>query len=321
MNATRALFVAAALSLLPGLIAATWERRAPLPVPNGGFIAAALGNRLVVAGGTTWEGETKRWLDRIWTYDPAADRWSEAGGLAGAVAYPVSAQTGDTLWWAGGSGGAEAHRALWTLGSDLRPRLVSRLAEGFVYAAGAAVGLDLHVIGGTDDQAALDRSTRRFRSLDLGNGRITELPPYPESGFIIGTAAAVGGRIFVFGGARWDEGARTVVNHAGVHAFETANRRWSALPSLPRANRGLTAVVLDPRRIYLAGGYVSDEVGFTPDAFIFDPEKPAYHPATPLPYAGMVTLVRSGEWVYCLGGEDRKRHRSAAVHRFRAAEL
>ena len=43
MNATRALFVAAALSLLPGLIAATWERRAPLPVPNGGFIAAALG--------------------------------------------------------------------------------------------------------------------------------------------------------------------------------------------------------------------------------------------------------------------------------------
>ena len=79
--------------------------------------------------------------------------------------------------------------------------------------------------------------------------------------------------------------------------------------------------MLDPRRIYLAGGYVSDEVGFTPDAFIFDPEKPAYHPATPLPYAGMVTLVRSGEWVYCLGGEDRKRHRSAAVHRIRAAEL
>ena len=83
------------------------ERLAPLPVPNGGFIAAAIGNRLVVAGGTTWEGETKRWLDRIWTYDPAADRWSDAGRLAGAVAYPVSAQAGDTLWWAGGSGGAD----------------------------------------------------------------------------------------------------------------------------------------------------------------------------------------------------------------------
>ncbi len=321
MNATRAFFFAAALLLAPRSPAGTWETRAPLPVPNGGFVAAALGGRLVVAGGTTWDGDTKRWLDRIWTYDPSANHWSEAGGLAHALAYPVTAQAGDTLWWAGGSGGAEAHRALWALGTDLKPRLVSRLTEGFVYAAAAAIGFELHVVGGTDDQSALDRTSRRFRSVDLGNGRITELPPYPEAGFIIGTAAAVGGRVFVFGGTRWDAGPRTVVNHANAHAYDTAARRWSRLPPLPSPNRGLTAVVLDPRRIYLAGGYVSDEVGFVSDAFIFDPENPGYRSTTPLPYSGMVTLVRLGEWVYCLGGEDRKRHRSAAVHRIRAAEL
>jgi len=111
------------------------------------------------------------------------------------------------------------------------------------------------------------------------------------------------------------------VNHANAHAYDTAARRWSPLPPLPSPNRGLTAVVLDPRRIYLAGGYVSDETGFVSETFIFDPEKPGYRSTTPLPYSGMVTLVRLGEWVYCLGGEDRKRHRSAAVHRIRAAEL
>lgn len=301
--------------------AAGWEQRAPLPVPNGGFVAAALGGRIVVAGGTTWDGDTKRWLDRLWSYDPATDRWSEAGRLPAALAYPASAQVGDTLWWAGGSSGDTTYRALWMLDRDLTPRLVSRLTEGFVNAAAAPVGLELHVIGGTDDQAALDRVSRRFRSIDLKTGRVTELPPYPESGFTTGTAIATVGRVLVFGGARWDATARTVINHAVAHAYDTRTRQWSALPPLPRPNRGITAISLDPRRIYLAGGYENDEVGFVSSAVIFDPENPGYRPAAPLPYAGMVTLVKLGDWIYCLGGEDRKRHRSAAVHRIAAEKL
>jgi hypothetical protein len=301
--------------------AAGWEKRAPLPVANGGFVAAALGGRIVIAGGTTWDGETKLWLDRLWSYDPKTDQWSEAGQLPAALAYPASAQVGDTLWWAGGSRGDMTHRALWTLDRDLTPRLVSRLTEGFVYAAAAAIGLELHVIGGTDDQAALDRVSRRFRSIDLKTGRVTELPPYPEAGLTTGTAVAAGGRVLVFGGASWDATARTVINHAAAHAYDTRTRQWTALPPLRRANRGLTAITLGPRRIYIAGGYENDEVGFVNSAVIFDPENPGYRPATPLPYAGMVTLVKVDGWIYCLGGEDRKRHRSAAVHRIAAEKL
>ena len=313
-----ALIAVACATMAP---AAGWEQRAPLPVPNGGFVAAAVGGRIVIAGGTTWDGDTKRWLNQVWSYDPATDRWSEAGRLPSALAYPASVQVGDTLWWAGGSSGETTHRALWTLGGDLAPRLVSRLTEGFVYAAAATVGLELHVVGGTDDQAALDRVSRRFRSIDLKTGRVTELPPYPEAGLTTGTAVAVDGRILVFGGARWDATARTVINHAAAHAYDTRTQRWSALPPLRHANRGITAITLDPRRIYLAGGYENDDTGFVSSAVIFDPENPRYRPATPLPYAGMVTLVKVGDWVYCLGGEDRKRHRSAAVHRIAADQL
>ena len=150
---------------------------------------------------------------------------------------------------------------------------------------------------------------------------MTELPPYPEAGLTTGTAVAVDGRILVFGGARWDATARTVINHAAAHAYDTRTQRWSALPPLRHANRGITAITLDPRRIYLAGGYENDDTGFVSSAVIFDPENPGYRPATPLPYAGMVTLVKVGDWVYCLGGEDRKRHRSAAVHRIAADQL
>lgn len=313
-------------ALLAGMMAADapaagWERRAPLPVANGGFVAAALGRRIVIAGGTTWDGDTKRWLDHIWSYDPVTDRWSEAGRLSAALAYPASAQIGETLWWTGGSSGDMTHRSLWTLGGDLNPRLVSRLSEGFVYAAAAPVGLELHVIGGTDDQAALDRVSNRFRSIDLKTGRSIELPPYPEKGLTTATAVAVDGRVLVFGGASWDSTSRTVVNHAAAHAYDPRTRRWSALPPLPRPNRGLTAISLGPRRLYLAGGYEGDDAGFVAGGLIFDPVNPGYRPATPLPYAGMVTLVKLDGWVYCLGGEDRKRHRSDAVHRIAADGL
>jgi hypothetical protein len=34
-----------------------------------------------------------------------------------------------------------------------------------------------------------------------------------------------------------------------------------------------------------------------------------------------VSLVKSGDWLYCIGGEDRKRHRTDAIYRIRWREL
>jgi len=77
----------------------------------------------------------------------------------------------------------------------------------------------------------------------------------------------------------------------------------------------VTAVPLDDDHIYLAGGYGGEMDDFTASAFIYDVKRDAYTAATPLPYAGMVSLVRDGGWLYCLGGEDRKQHRMDAFHR------
>ena len=51
------------------------------------------------------------------------------------------------------------------------------------------------------------------------------------------------------------------------------------------------------------------------------PAAPAAAPAPPLPYRACVSLVASGDYVYCLGGEDLQKHRSAAVYRVKIAEL
>lgn len=304
----------AVLSLNAGA-APVWERRAPLPVGNGGFVAAAIEGRIVLAGGTTWQGETKRWLDEIWTYDPAADTWRPAGRLPGPLAYPASGYDGSRLWWIGGSGGGSALPGLWRLGGEMRPERVAPIAAGRVYAAGGVVEGRLLVVGGTDDQAALDRVNSSLCAIDLATGTVTDLPAYPEASLTTPAAVTVGGRLFVFGGARWDATAKTVVNHAAAHVYDVAAGRWLPLPPLPHPGRGLAAVALDARRILLAGGYRNDAVEFVADAYVFDVERGTYAPAPPLPYAAMVTLVRDGEWLYCLGGEDRKRHRTDAVFR------
>jgi N-acetylneuraminic acid mutarotase len=298
-----------------------WEQLAPLPVPNGGFVSGSLDGKIIVAGGVTWEGDTKIWLDQIWTYDPKVNVWRETGRLPAPLAYPVVGHSGSALWFASGSSGEVTHRTLWKMDPGRSPRVAATLDHGFVYAAGALIGQTLYATGGTDDQGRVDRLTNKFVGIDLRTGAITPLPDYPEVGLTTGTAAAANGKLYVFGGARWDATQKTVVNHASAHAYSPRDQRWERLPDLAYPGRGYAAVALDDRHILVAGGYRSDEVEFVADAYIFDPQSRTFKRTTPLPYAAMVNLVKTGEWIYCLGGEDRKRHRTDAVFRIRSQEL
>ncbi len=296
---------------------ASWERLAPLPVSNGGFFSGVIDGKIIVAGGTTWKDDTKIWLDQIWSYDPGRNQWRETGKLPSSLAYPVSAHDGRTVWFASGSTGTRTDQGLWRMDTAGMPKRAAKIEDAFVYASGGIIGSNLYVVGGTDDQGKIDRVTATFRAIDVSTGKITRLADYPEAGLTTGTAAVLGERLFVFGGARWNAQRATVENHGTAHAYSVTEKSWSALPPLPHAARGLTAIALDARRIYLAGGYRNDEVEFVADAYLFDLQARTYTPATPLPYAGMVSLVIVGDWLYCLGGEDRKRHRSDAVFRIR----
>ena len=83
----------------------------------------------------------------------------------------------------------------------------------------------------------------------------------------------------------------------------------------------MTAVALDDRRVYLAGGYKTDAEGFTSEGFIYDVKADAYSPARPLPYRACVGLVRLDGFVYCLGGEDKMKSRTDKFFRVRVDEL
>jgi N-acetylneuraminic acid mutarotase len=129
----------------------------------------------------------------------------------------------------------------------------------------------------------------------------------------------VGGELFVFAGAKWNPETDGVMNVTGAYAYSVARNQWRELRPCPAAVRGVTAVPLSESTIYLAGGYGPD--GFTDKAVIYDIVRDSYEEAQPLPYAAQVGLVKAGEFIYCVGGEDRMKHRSDAFHRIRISEV
>lgn len=314
----------ATLCTLPWImnsIAADWERLAPLPEPKGGFICGAVDGHIVVAGGTNWKDDTKRWLTRIDAYDPKSNAWRETGTLATPLAYAATGGHAGALWLASGSSGAKTQTEIWKIDRSLEPKKAFTLGSGFVLAGSAVIGPSLYVLGGTDDMDHLERATNAFLAIDLGSGNVTTLPDFPGPAFMIGATAACGDRFFAFGGARWDATTGAVANVASAHAFNTKTRQWEKLTPLPFAVRGITALTLDDTHILLVGGYKNDAEEFTDEAFIYDVVSGKYTGTQPLPYGAMVSLVKFGAWIYCLGGEDRKKHRTDAALRIRWKDL
>lgn len=327
IQTTRALCLSAALLIPSNANSAGWESLPPLPEPNGGFVCGAHGSRIVIVGGTSWEGGTKNWLRAVQAYDPAKKKWEKVEDFPeGPIAYGVAFQKTGTdgtkdFTFAGGSNGSQTLKILG--GVETKTVSISELPDTLVLSAGGVIDGTRLIVGGTNDAANIAGSQRSACSFAIINYRwsVKKLPDYPGRPFCVAASAVAGDELFVFGGANWDASAGAVINANEAHAFSLRTNTWRKLKPLPFAVRGLTGVALDHKRIYLAGGYKSDPEGFTDDALIYDVKSDSYSPAKPLPYAAMVGLVALDGFVYCIGGEDKQKHRTDKFFRIKLGEL
>ena len=85
--------------------ATSWEKLPSLPVGIGNGACGTVGNDLIIAGGITWQNDTKIWLDKTWRFDTKNKVWSEAGKLPYPLAYPAYGQTARDIYFAGGGDG------------------------------------------------------------------------------------------------------------------------------------------------------------------------------------------------------------------------
>jgi hypothetical protein len=305
-------FVWMAAALMFGVGAAVnlvWHYLDPLPVPVAGGAASFEGDSLVYAGGTTWQDGSKRWLKNVWIFDPRERQWQAGPQLPVAMAYGAFATVNGALQIFGGTDGTVLSRTSlrlrggkWSEAGPAHPHPLLARAD--------VVGDSVYVLGGCCD--VVDLSTCSNAVLKrTGDGDWEGVSTIPHRAVALGATAAVGRRIFLFGGCSMPNGG-TLANRAEAYVYDTAGNSWKKLQPLPRANRGLSAVKLSDAAIALFGGYTDS--GFTAETLGYDIASDAYRPAAPLPLAaaGFEFLPR-GDRILAMGGEDRMESRSARV--------
>ena len=316
--------VTAALILTASPVMAQWQKLPPMPEASGGFACGTDGTGIVVIGGTNWKDGAKHWLQTISRFDPKAMRWDIIGKLNEPLAYAAcSARQGDgALIILGGSNGiAPAQTIIVVDKTKPLPEPAPALPRQIVLNAGGVIGDAFIVAGGTDDAANIAGFTSRAFAWDLKKKIITTLPDYPGKAFGMAATAVLGDELFVFAGANWNETSKGVANATESHAFSNVTKQWRKLKPYPVAARGPTAVALDERRIYIAGGYGGEPEGFLSAAFIYDRQTDSYTMAPPLPYSATPGLVVLDGFVYCFGGEDAMKSRTNAAWRIRVEDL
>ena len=314
------IFVAVTVLSCLAARAAGWEKLPSLPVPNAGFACGVLGDKIVVLGGTNWTDDTKHWLDAIWVFDTTSLQWRPHGVLPHPLAYSVTSRINDGLLIAGGSDGTQPRREIWLVKPSLELVKTGLLDEGAALSLGGVVDDRLLMLGGCADVAKLDGMRKGGRQYHLHDKGSSALPPAGDHPSGLGAMAVAGRELFIFGGAMHDP-VKLVANLDNAWAFDAAKGTWRALKAYPFAVRGATTLALDEHRILIAGGCGGEPEHFIAEAFVYDVRRDAYTQAMDLPQAALAALVMNGDYVYCLGGEDRKKHRTDACWRIRVGDL
>ena len=298
--------------------AGSWEKLPSLPFGIGNCPCGLFGGDLIIAGGIAWQNDTKIWLDKIWRFDTKKNAWSEAGQLPHPLAYPAYGQTAQRIYVAGGGDGKSNLPASGLLDHRLHFQKLGEVPQPLIYSGSALTAGKLYIISGATDAVDLNTATNLFYSVHLKTGRVEKLADFPGGKLFVPAAAALGGRIYVFAGASYDSKSDQAVNLDSTFVYSIADAKWNNIKPFPFPVRGLASCVLDDRHILLAGGYKQD---FSDEAFVYDTKTDSYIQTTPLPYRAMVGLVKAGSEIYCIGGEDRMRHRSDLFYRITGKAL
>ena len=305
---------------LTGLVAISfmtidWKELEPMPFGRSGGATGWLRGEFVIAGGTAWIDGEKRWLNDTQIYSPTTRSWHAGPPLPQGMGYGPSLSKSSGLEVLGGAGAGAVLLEGWHLLAAKKEWLRSGSTPANVLlGAAVSVGGADYLLGGCPDAADLTHcSDAVWRRGSDGNW--IEVTKLPQGRIALHAVAAVGSRIYVFGGCSMPT-AGVVRNHNEAWSFDTDAIQWTPLPPLPAAVRGSVGAAAG-KRILILGGYT--DAGFTDSVTVFDTVAMKYTagPALPVPVLGVQVAV-DGKRIYVAGGEDKPRHRSA---RFFSAEL
>lgn len=294
-----------------------WTMASPMPVGVAGFSHGILNDRIIVAGGTTWEGNRKVFLDRAWQFDPAGGTWSDLGTLPRPYAFGEFSALHNRLILVGGTDGRTTRSDMLEIPCNGKATAVATLAHPLAYAGSTSCGGLIYLLGGTSDIRNLRQTKSTLQAFYPNSGDTEILPDFPGGPVIHAALVRLSDSLFVFPGGRVDPATGAVMNSRAAWRYRIDRRQWEPIAPYPFATRGLAACILDDRHVLLAGGHrmsADGTNGSTDTCLIYDVAANAYFLAPALPYSAMlIGLERFGERIYAFGGEDRPMHRATTV--------
>ena len=244
----------------------SWSVEADFPIGTDHAWAVGLGDRLYVGGGSS---------NRVFSYDPAFDGWTEVASSAfvhGGT--PAAAVLDGRIVVAGGSGGGmlgnevEAYDPLTDEWSPLAPMGCARN-----HTAGGVVGGKLYVAGGRPgNQSCLE-------VYDPAADTWTRKTPLPTGRSGV-AGAGIAGCFYVFGGEGNPADPNGIFHD--VEAYDPASDAWTRLPPMQTGRHGIYAATVG-NVVYLPGGATRQGLGATGvnEAYVFDPLLTAREPVIP----------------------------------------
>jgi len=325
-----------------------WQQRNPIPNAIGwaGMSAGASRGVLIAGGGANfpdrppWAGGTKAWSKELFVLPTQDGVWkSVSARFPQPLAYAVCVSDGQQVIMAGGESpleeGAgtrcrdEVLKLEWS-GSDVQIFPLPALPVPITNAAGALVGTDFYVAGGTLSPSATTAENHVFcldSSSPESHGWKT-IESFPGPGRMLAVAAAWDGRFYLFGGvslSQDDHGKPVRTPLVDCYCFAPA-AGWKRLADLPVAVTAAPspAPAFDGRIVLLGGDDGSQmnappeqHRGFSSRFLTYDVEKDCFHNAGSFP-APRVTapLVPWDQSWFLISGELRPGVRSPAVWQF-----
>lgn len=304
-----------AADIARGASTGRWETRAPVPYRVQEIYPTLHRGRIYLAGGLTPDlpGPPPALSDRVYVYDPAADRWTEGPRLPEPRHHPYLVSSGDRLFSIGGFVAAEGgiwHGSTdvllldegageWVKVADLlhpQSETVAGYIDGKIYIAGGRMP------GGARNAEWTDQvDIARMQIFDPTTFAVTEGPPAPSTRNSA-AGAVIDGKLYVAGGRTVSGG-----NQTANEVFDPATNRWMTLAPMPNAQGGIAAAAVNGA-LYVFGGefFGAGGGGVYEEVWRYDPAADEWAAMTPMPEPrhglGAVTI---GDRIYVVAGALR----------------
>jgi N-acetylneuraminic acid mutarotase len=252
-----------------------WSNSTRYPEPCSGYAAGIIDGKLVIAGGTFWEGHKGHWTKKLFSSSAyalnlASQKWERLPDLPMPLGYAASTVVGEKLFVLGGYTGSGVNRniiVLGKVGSRYVWSIAGRMNADRIFACAVSFGKMIYLVGGTTSFEAYDKAGTccttntatknllRFDTDHLSNG-YKELAPYPGNARWLPAVTSNGKSIWLFGGISQASPKAPMRYFGNVLRYDLNRSNWTAICPLPKAVadvQPLSALAVENRIVVFTG--------------------------------------------------------------------